>query len=66
MARYTEVLQSKELTKLDKQVAANETRLSDESFTAKAPEHIVDGLRKQTADLITLRDKTRAALDSLG
>ena len=56
---------TKELAKLDKQIAANEARLADTSFTAKAPAHIVDGLRKQTADLITLRDKTRAALDSL-
>jgi len=57
---------SKELTKLDKQVAANEARLADESFIGKAPAHIVDGLRKQTADLITLRDKTRSGLDALG
>ena len=57
---------TKELTKLDKQVTANEARLADESFTSKAPAHIVDGLRKQTADLITLRDKTRASLNALG
>ncbi len=56
---------TKELARLDKQVAANEARLADESFTAKAPAHIVDGLRKQTADLITLRDKTRGGLDAL-
>jgi valyl-tRNA synthetase len=56
---------TKELAKLDKQVAANEARLADASFTAKAPAHIVDGLRKQTTDLITLRDKTRAGLDTL-
>jgi len=57
---------TKELAKLEKQIAANEARLADESFTGKAPAHIVDGLRKQTADLITLRDKTRDGLDGLG
>jgi valyl-tRNA synthetase len=57
---------TKELARLDKQITANQARLSDTSFTAKAPAHIVEGLRKQTADLITLRDKTRGGLDSLG
>jgi valyl-tRNA synthetase len=56
---------TKELARLDKQIAANEARLADTSFTAKAPARIVDGLRKQTADLITLRDKTRGGLDGL-
>ncbi len=57
---------TKDLARQNDQIAKNEARLADSSFTAKAPAHIVDGLRKQTADLITLRDKTRAALDSLG
>ncbi len=57
---------TKEHAKLDKQITANESRLTDESFTAKAPPHIVEGLRKQTAELITLRDKARAALTALG
>jgi valyl-tRNA synthetase len=56
---------TKEHNKLNDQIEKNESRLADTSFTAKAPAHIVDGLRKQTADLIILRDKTRAALDDL-
>jgi valyl-tRNA synthetase len=56
---------TKELAKLEKQLTANEQRLGDPKFTEKAPAHIVDGLRKQTAELRTLRDKTRAALDAL-
>jgi valyl-tRNA synthetase len=56
---------TKELARLEKQITTNESRLADASFTAKAPGHIVDGLRKQTADLITLRDKTRGGLDAL-
>jgi valyl-tRNA synthetase len=56
---------SKDLAKLDKQIAANEARLADDKFTAKAPAHIVEGLRKQTAELITLRDKAQGGLDAL-
>ena len=57
---------TKDLAKYEKQIAANQARLGDEKFTAKAPANIVEGLRKQTADLITLRDKSQAALDALG
>jgi valyl-tRNA synthetase len=57
---------TKDLAKHEKQITANESRLTDEKFTAKAPPHIVEGLRKQTAELITLRDKARAALAALG
>ena len=32
---------------------------------AKAPTHIVEGLRKQAAETRTLYDKTKAALDAL-
>jgi valyl-tRNA synthetase len=32
---------------------------------AKAPAHIVDGLRKQSAETKILYDKTKAALDAL-
>ena len=32
---------------------------------AKAPAHIVEGLRKQAAETHTLYDKTKSALDSL-
>ena len=33
---------------------------------AKAPAHIVDGLRKQHSETQILYDKTKAALDALG
>jgi len=56
---------SKELAKLDKQIGANEARLGDEKFTAKAPAHIVDGLRKQTDELRILRAKTQGGIDAL-
>jgi valyl-tRNA synthetase len=56
---------TKEYAKLGNQITANEQRLGDPKFTEKAPAHIVDGLRKQTAELHLLRDKRKAALDAL-
>jgi valyl-tRNA synthetase len=56
---------TKELARLDKQITANEARLADPKFTDKAPAHIVEGLRKQTADLRILRDKAHGGLDAL-
>jgi valyl-tRNA synthetase len=56
---------TKELARLAKILASAEQRLADESFIAKAPAHIVDGLRKQAAETKTLYDKTKAALNTL-
>ena len=56
---------TKEFAKLDKQITANEARLADTKFTDKAPAHIVEGLRKQTADLRILRAKAQGGLDAL-
>jgi valyl-tRNA synthetase len=56
---------TKELAKHEKNLATCERQLTNEAFMAKAPAHIVDGLRKQAAEALTLRDKTKAALDSL-
>ena len=56
---------TKELLKLNKIVAANDTRLADTTFLGRAPANIVEGLRKQTEETRTLRDKTQAALDGL-
>jgi valyl-tRNA synthetase len=57
---------TKDLAKFEKILTANDARLADEKFTVKAPPHIVEGLRKQTEETRTLRDKTRAALETLG
>ena len=57
---------SKDLAKYEKGLAAAERQLSNDTFMAKAPAHIVEGLRKQAAETRTLYDKTRASLDSLG
>ncbi len=56
---------TKELARLAKILASTESRLNDPAFIAKAPAHIVDGLRKQHAETKMLYDKTKAALDAL-
>jgi valyl-tRNA synthetase len=56
---------TKDLTKHEKNLTASEARLGNEAFMAKAPAHIVEGLRKQAAETRTLHDKTKSALDAL-
>jgi valyl-tRNA synthetase len=57
---------TKELKKLEGQLANAERQLSNEQFLSKAPAHVVDGLRKQVAELKILIAKIKAALDKLG
>ncbi len=57
---------TKDLAKYEKGIEAANRQLNNESFMAKAPAHIVEGLRKQHAETKTLYDKTKSALDSLG
>jgi valyl-tRNA synthetase len=57
---------TKDLAKYEKGLTAAERQLGNEAFMAKAPTHIVDGLRKQHAETKMLYDKTKAALDALG
>jgi len=56
---------TKDLAKYEKGLTAAERQLGNEAFMAKAPAHIVDGLRKQSAETKILHDKTKAALDAL-
>jgi valyl-tRNA synthetase len=56
---------TKELGKLEKGLAAAERQLGNEAFMAKAPAHIVDGLRKQAAETRMLHEKAKTALDAL-
>jgi len=56
---------SKDLAKYQKGLEAANRQLSNEAFTAKAPAHIIDGLRKQSAETQLLYDKTKAALEAL-
>jgi valyl-tRNA synthetase len=56
---------TKELAKLEKGLQAAERQLGNEAFMAKAPAHIVEGLRKQSTETRLLYDKAKAALDAL-
>jgi valyl-tRNA synthetase len=56
---------TKDIAKFEKGLASAERQLGNESFLAKAPSNVVDGLRKQEAETRLLLDKARAALASL-
>jgi valyl-tRNA synthetase len=56
---------TKELARLEKILVSTERQLNNPAFIAKAPAHIVDGLRKQYTQTKTLYDKTKGDLDAL-
>jgi valyl-tRNA synthetase len=56
----------KELKKLEAQLANTERQLSNQQFLSKAPANVVEGLRKQEAELRLLIEKIKKALDNLG
>ncbi|HMG03337.1 MAG TPA: valine--tRNA ligase, partial [Edaphobacter sp.] len=56
---------TKELAKLEKGLTAAEKQLGNEAFMAKAPAHIVEGLRKQAAETKMLHEKAKTALEAL-
>jgi valyl-tRNA synthetase len=55
----------KELARLEKEQANAERQLGNEGFLAKAPAHVVDGLRRRSTEVVGLLEKTRAALQEL-
>ena len=57
---------TKDLAKFEKGLEAANRQLGNQAFMAKAPAHIVEGLRKQHAETRILYDKTKSALDALG
>jgi valyl-tRNA synthetase len=56
---------TKDILKYEKGLAAAERQLGNDSFLAKAPANIVEGLKKQEAEMRLLLAKARAALDAL-
>jgi valyl-tRNA synthetase len=56
----------KELEKLEKDIANAERQLGNAGFLAKAPAHVVDGLRKRKQENEALRDKNRKKSYELG
>jgi valyl-tRNA synthetase len=57
---------TKELDKIEKQLASAQARLGNEQFLSKAPPHVVEGLRKQVEELTVLGEKVVAKLKELG
>ena len=55
----------KEIAKYDKGLQAADKQLNNPGFVSKAPAHIIDGLKKQAAELQALRKKAQDGLDSL-
>jgi valyl-tRNA synthetase len=56
---------AKDIAKYEKGLAAAERQLGNEGFLAKAPEHIIDGLKKQESETRVLLEKARGALAAL-
>jgi valyl-tRNA synthetase len=56
---------TKDLAKYEKGLMSAEKQLGNEAFMAKAPAHIVEGLRKQAGETKMLFEKAKAALEAL-
>ncbi|MGB0011171.1 MAG: valine--tRNA ligase [Candidatus Sulfotelmatobacter sp.] len=56
---------NKELEKIEKELANNQRQLGNEQFLAKAPQKVVDGLRRRADELTALREKIKNQLDGL-
>jgi valyl-tRNA synthetase len=56
---------TRDIAKYEKGLAAAERQLGNAGFLAKAPAHVVEGLKKQEAETRLLLEKARAALDAL-
>jgi len=55
----------KELEKIEKEFANNQRQLSNDQFLAKAPEKVVEGLRRRAAELAVLQEKTKSKMKEL-
>jgi len=56
---------NKELEKMEKEFANNQRQLGNEQFLAKAPEKVVEGLRKRAQELVGLIAKAKSQRDEL-
>ncbi len=55
----------KELEKIEKELANNQKQLGNHQFLAKAPEKVVEGLRRRGQELVVLQEKTQSKLKEL-
>ena len=51
---------------MEKVVANSDRQLANEAFVAKAPAHVLDGLRAKLAEYTDQIAKSRAALEAIG
>jgi len=56
----------KELDKFEKGIATGQRQLGNDNFLAKAPQNVVEGLRKQQQELAVLKEKTLSKLKEIG
>jgi valyl-tRNA synthetase len=56
----------KELEKIEKELPNNQKQLGNEQFRAKAPEKVVEGLRRRGQELAVLREKALSKMKELG
>ena len=56
---------NRKLEKLEKEYANNQRQLSNEQFLAKAPEKVVEGLRRRAQELASLLEKLKRQLNEL-
>ena len=56
----------KEVEQLDKVIASHEGQLSNETFVAKVPEKVLNGMREKLAGYKIQRQKAQKAQEALG
>lgn len=56
----------KDLERIEKEMGNGQRQLSNEAFLAKAPGHVIEGIRKRAEELKILHAKTLAARSQLG
>jgi valyl-tRNA synthetase len=56
----------KELEKIERELGNNQRQLGNEQFLAKAPEKVVEGLRRRGQELVVLQQKASSKLKELG
>ena len=56
----------KELDKIEKELTNNQKQSGNEQFLSKAPEKVVEGLRRRGQELLVLQEKTKSKQKELG
>ncbi len=56
----------KELEQIEKEIANGQRQLSNEQFLAKAPAHVIEGIRRRANDLAMQQEMTKKQMRALG